>query len=108
MKKPTNNKSTGSNQPAISITATLSEIRMIKRLVERLACHNETTNYVPKTVKHGWQTFSTSSVEAFVSGDIHLISGSDNINTSFIKSFLFTCINIGGGKCKLVWGSSLS
>lgn len=109
MKKPTNRKSDRPDLPVISITATLAEAQLLKTLVERLASNNNSNNHIPESFKAGWHSFRTSSIEAFVSGDINVTSEADVISKPFVKSFLFTCINAGNnGKYSLVWGSSLS
>lgn len=109
MKKPTNRKNARPDLPVISITATLAEAQLLKTLIERLASHNEANKHIPESFKSGWNTFRTSSIEAFVSGDINVTSEADVISKPFVKSFLFTCINAGNnGSYTLVWGSSLS
>ncbi len=102
MKKQTNRK-----EPVISITATLSETRLLKKLVEQLASIRRTSEQTPQAVQPGWESFSTSSIEAFVSGDISLTSHADFISMPFVKSFVFTCIKTNCGS-HLVWSCSLS
>jgi hypothetical protein len=109
MKKPTNRKNTRPDLPVISITATLAEAELLKTLIERLAGQNNAGRHIPESFKPGWNTFRSSSIEAFVSGDINVTSEADVITKPFVKSFLFTCINAGSnGNYSLVWGSSLS
>ena len=109
MKKPTNRKNSGTNLPVIAITATLSEVKLLQTLIERLASHNIENRHIAESFKPGWKSFRSSSIEAFVSGDISVTSEANVISKPFVKSFLFTCITAGeNGSYSLVWGSSLS
>jgi hypothetical protein len=109
MEKPGNRKNERMNQPVMSITATLKETRLLTKLVERLACHNRGgLGFESKMTNPGWVSIHPSSIEAFVSGDIRLLSGGQFVTRPFIKSFLFTCIYDGTGDYQLTWSASLS
>ena len=102
MKKQTNRK-----EPVISISANLSETRLLKKLVEQLASTRRTPEQTSHAVQPGWESFSTLPIEAFVSGTISLQSHDDLIRMPFVTSFVFTCIK-ANGESNLVWSSSLS
>jgi hypothetical protein len=101
-----NGKKTGTSE--ISITATLLEPRLLKSLVERLAYRRYDVDHVFEKVEPGWEAIETSSIEAYVSGDINLSTQKDFINMSFMTCFLFTCKKAKNGKYNLALCSSLS
>jgi hypothetical protein len=102
MKKPTPRK-----QPVLSINATLSETRLLKSIVEKLAGYRK-PRIRPEAVQQGWISFYTSSIEACVSGNFDIVSEAGFSSLPFANSFVFTCIKSDPGKCDLVWGNSLS
>ncbi|TAL43757.1 MAG: hypothetical protein EPN92_09730 [Chitinophagaceae bacterium] len=93
---------------SIAITATLEEPRLLKTLVERLADRRYDIGYGHEKVKPGWKAIETSSIEAFVSGNINLYGEIDLLNIPFVTCFLFTCIKEKEDGYKLTWASSLS
>ena len=104
MKKPSN-KGNGS---AIAIIATLEEPDLLQILVEKLAECNVDIGYSLLQVQPGWKAIDTSSIEVMASVGIHFSQKSDFTNTSFVTSFLFTCIKSVQGKYDLTWSLSLS
>jgi len=107
MKRPENKKDFNADPSAINITATLCEPKLLKKLIERLAFRHH-QNDIPENPQPGWQSFDSSSIEAYVSGDIHLATQTDLIHMPFTKSFLFTCIRVKKEDYVLTWCSSLS
>jgi len=104
MKKPSN-KGNGSS---IAIIATLEDPDMLQVLVERLAECNVDIGYSLQQVQPGWKAIDTSSIEVLASVGIHFSNKKDSIDTSFVTSFLFTCIKSSQGKYDLTWSHSLS
>lgn len=104
MNKPSN-KEGGSS---IAIIATLEEPSLLQILVEKLAECNVDIGYCLKQVQPGWKAIETSSIEVLASGGIHVADKNDFTNTSFVTSFLFTCIKTVEGKYDLTWSHSLS
>ena len=102
MKKPSNKKD------GTAIIATLEEPSLLQILVEKLAECNVDIGYCLKQVQPGWKAIDTSSIEVLASGGLHFSDKNDSINTSFVTSFLFTCIKTSKGKYDLTWGYSLS
>ena len=92
----------------IAITAILAESKFLKNLVEKLAERRNDIGYNFEKVQPGWQAIETSSIEAYVSGDIILSDKKDLINMPFATCFLFTCIKRRGSEYKLTWANSLS
>jgi hypothetical protein len=104
MKKPSN-KGNGS---AIAIIATLEDPDLLQILVEKLAECNVDMGYSLQQVQPGWKAIDTSSIEVLASVGIHFSNKKDSTNTSFVTSFLFTCIKSTEGKYELTWSHSLS
>ena len=104
MKKPSNN----GNGSAIAIIATLEEPDLLQILVEKLAECNVDIGYSLQQVQPGWRAIDTSSIEVLASVGIHFSNKKDSTNTSFVTSFLFTCIKSTEGKYGLTWSHSLS
>lgn len=92
----------------ITCFATLQEPRMLKNLVERLACRNYDTDFNFEKVPGEGKSIETSSLEAYVSVDISLSDKKELINIPFITCFLFTSIKEKSGKYNLALSSSLS
>ena len=104
MKKPSN-KGNGSS---IAIIATLEEPDLLQILVEKLAECNVDIGYSLQQVQPGWKAIETSSLEVLASGGIDVSDKNDSKHTSFVTSFLFTCIKPTKGKYNLTWSHSLS
>jgi hypothetical protein len=93
---------------SIAITATLMEPRLLKNLVEKLADRRNDPGYSLQKVQPGWKAIETSSIEAYVSGDIVFSDKTDFIVMPFDTSFLFTCIKSRRAEYNLTWAVSLS
>ena len=93
---------------SIAITATLMEARLLKNLVEKLADRRNDTGYSLQKVQPGWKAIETSSIEAYVSGDMVFSDKTDFVIMPFDTSFLFTCIKSREAEYNLVWAVSLS
>ena len=104
MKKPSN-KGNGS---AFAIIATLEEPDLLQILVEKLAECNVDIGYSLRQVQQGWKAIETSSIEVLASGGIDVSDKNDSAHTSFVTSFLFTCVKPTKGKYHLTWSHSLS
>ena len=101
MKKPSN-KGNG------SAIATLEEPDLLQILVEKLAECNVDMGYSLRQVQPGWKAIETSSIEVLASGGIDVSDKNDSAHTSFVTSFLFTCVKPTKGKYNLTWSHSLS
>jgi hypothetical protein len=101
MKKPSNK----GHGPAI--IARLEDPDLLQILVEKLAECNVAMGYSLQQVQPGWKAIDTSSIEVLASVGIHFSNEKDPINTSFVTSFLFTCIKSTEGKYDLTWSHSL-
>lgn len=108
MEHPEKNNPNGKRPTPLTISTTLAERPLLVKLVERLACRNYDCDQRFEKVPAGSVAIETSSLEAFVSGDLNLSSPVELINQSFITSFLFTCIRMKGQNYDLKWISSLS
>jgi hypothetical protein len=81
---------------------------MLQDLVEELAHRKTDIGYRFEKVPTGSQAIDTSSIEAYVSGELFLSNTSEPINAPFDTSFLFTCIKGNSDEYALTWVSSLS
>jgi len=91
-----------------AITATLAEPVLLKNLVEKLADRRNDAGHYFEKVQKDWNAIASSSIEAYVSGDIILSEKTDFVIMPFDTSFIFSCIKIKGGVYDLTWASSLS
>lgn len=94
--------------PTINITATLVDASLVKNLVEELAARRYALGYSLDNVQAGWESFETSSIGAYVSGDVNFSDKTDALDIPFVTCFLFTCVKGKGRKYNLAWASSLS
>ena len=108
MKKSNNKTYKNPDHSSLTITTSLYEPRLLKNLVEKLADHRCDIGYSREKAQPGWQIADTSSIEAYVSGDINLSNQTDFLNLPFITCFLFTCIKGKGKEYNLSWSISLS
>jgi hypothetical protein len=100
MKKP--------NHEPLAVKAMLAESTMLRELVEKLAHRKFDIGYNLEKVEPGSEAIDTSSIEAYVSGDIFLSRTFEHIKVPFDTSFLFTCIKGSNPDYKLNWINSLS
>ena len=56
----------------------------------------------------GWRALETSSIEAHSGVDLNLSGETEQIDMTFVTSFLFTCTKAKGQDYQLTWISSLS
>ncbi|MGC4034976.1 MAG: hypothetical protein QM764_03370 [Chitinophagaceae bacterium] len=106
MKKP--NHRNNIDQSPISITAKLSDPKMLLCLVEVLAERRFDIGYGAEKTPVGWRALETSCIEAYVNGDATLSQGAEKINSNFATSFLFTCTKAKGQEYNFNWLCSLS
>ena len=104
MKKPSDK----GDRSTIALLATLEEPDLLQILVEKLAECNVDIGYSLQQVQPGWKALESSSIEVFASGGISFSNNDESAKTSFVTSFLFTCIKTAQGKYGLTWGHSLS
>ena len=92
----------------IACSATLQETKMLKNLVERLACRNYDSEFFFEKLPADWKAIQTSSLEAYVSADVTISEKTELVNVPVITCFLFTCGKEKNGKYNLALCSSLS
>ena len=108
MKKPKNPKNSSAVNPLLSVRAILLETGMLQDLVEELAHRKTDIGYRFERVPIGSQAIDTSSIEAYVSGELFFPNASEPLHVPFDTNFLFTCIKGNSEEYALTWVSSLS
>lgn len=92
----------------LAINASLNEPYLLKDLVETLAGRRHDLGYSQEKVQLGWKAIETSSLEAHVSGQVHIATDADLVNMLFTTCFLFTCTKAKRQDYSLTWVNSLS
>jgi hypothetical protein len=92
---------------SVTLTAKFEEPVLLEALVEQLADRRADIGYGDAIVPPDFHAIETSTIEAFVSGDLQFTSGID-CQMPFTTSFLFTCVKGWGGMYNLRWSNSLS
>ena len=98
---------------ALHISASFDKPDFLENMVEKLAQRRNETGYGRVKVPKGWEALETSSIEAYVSGDVTLSDAENKkvtapINMPFISCFFFTCIKENNRDYDLAWSMSLS
>src|ERR1044071_9954357 len=94
---------------SLHITASFDQPQLLENLVEQLAYRR--TDYSKNKIKVpiGWEADKTSSVEAYVSGNVEFDFNEDyRIRMPFITCFMFTCTKGTNDPYKMNWSSSFS
>ena len=109
MKEQTDTKTRNMNKP-LHITASFDQPQLLENLVEQLAYRRTETGTVNKEIMPaGWEADKTSSVEAYVSGNVEFDFNEDYlIRMPFITCFMFTCTKGMNDPYKMNWSSSFS
>ena|ERR1700733_13406393 len=108
MKKPNKRKDYGIAPSSVAVIASLLEIRLLKNLVENLANRRSDLGYSKEKLQEGWEAVETSSIEAYVSGNIKMSDKSEELDLPFNTCFMFSCTKPNNGVYDLAWCSSLS
>jgi len=106
MKKPSDNDNT--QRSRLSIRTNLNDARLLFCLVEMLAEEKADAGYHFQKVPAGFQPVETSSIEAYVNGNIIFSGIPEVVNMNFTSSFVFTCSKLKGEEYSFNWLSSLS
>ena len=94
--------------PQLTISATIDEAILLQNVVEKLAHRRIDLGYSREAVPAGWQSIETSSLEAFVSGDVSISREDETIRMPYATGFLFTCTKKMKGDYSFSWVNSLS
>ena len=82
--------------------------RRLKIVITLILMALGTTAYSQEKVQLGWKAIETSSLEAHVSGQVHIANNADLVNMLFTTCFLFTCTKAKRQNYSLTWVNSLS
>jgi hypothetical protein len=75
----------------LTVTATIDEQLFLEELVKHLAEGHMDKGYCEEKVQLGWVAVDTTSIEAYVSGNIILSESGEPLRLAYTTSFLFTC-----------------
>jgi hypothetical protein len=78
--------------PAVTISAMIDDQILLEEFVKYLACGRNKMNYSGETVQEGWKAIDSSSLEAYVSGNMIISTDDEPISLAYTTGFLFTCI----------------
>ena len=107
MKQPKKNQSNG--QPSKpTVAATIDELLFLQSIVTRLASKPYDFGHKRQHTLADWQAMETSSIEAYVSGQLSFTDPNEQINMPFTTAFLFTCTRLNKEGYDLSWVNSLS
>jgi hypothetical protein len=96
------------NCSSLAVSVTVDEPVMLQVLVEKLAHRRYHIGYSRKAVPPGLLAIDTSSIEAYVSGDLGLTVPFEEFSVPYCTCFHFTCVKNRAGKNMLSWVNSLS
>jgi len=106
--KKNNKRNASVNLETADVSVSLAESKLLKDMVEELARFRQTPGFDAGESQMGWNSLETSSLEAYVSGDISMMIDGKKVVPPFVASFLFTCTRPQRGKYYLRWMNSLS
>jgi hypothetical protein len=96
------------NCSSLAVSVTVDEPVMLQALVEKLAHRRYHIGYSRQAVPPGLLAIDTSSIEAYVSGDLGLTVPFEEFSIPYCTCFHFTCVKNRAGKNMLSWVNSLS
>lgn len=108
MKKPIKKDLKQIQESPLKISAAMDEVQLLQAMVENLARHRVDPACTRELMPASLQAVGTSSLEAFVSGNLSVSGKGYPRNMPFISCFLFTCTKALGEDFTLSWSSSLS
>ena len=92
----------------MTVTASIDEMMFLEELIKHMADTMPPKKTNKANLQVGWQSITTSSIEAYVSGNTMLSQGNDPVRTPYVGCFLFTCVKQHNGKHTLEGSFSLS
>jgi hypothetical protein len=98
---------------SLRISASFDKPDFLEDLVEKLAQRRNESGFGQIKIPKGLKAVETSSIEAYVSGDVTLSDLNDKneanlIKMPFISCFFFTCVKEKRKDYDLAWAMSLS
>ena len=101
-------KKIGQQALPITISASLDEALFLVDLVEKLAYRRKDAGYCKLAMPGDLMALETSSLEANLSGSIHVSVEGDHFSIPYTTCFMFTCTKALCEDYSLSWVSSLS
>ncbi len=108
MKKMNKESALRVNNSPLIVNATIDEFSFLENLVEKLAYRSSDAWSNAEKAPEGLEVIETSSIEAYVSGNLFLSDKSDTVYIPFTSCFFFTCKKEYEGLNRLSWSNSLS
>lgn len=100
-------KRTNKTSTKLSLTSTIDELCLLQEIVEKLAQRRVDLGYGRQAVPAG-HAVETSSLEAYVSGNVVLNVNDEMMSIPYATCFLFTCSKNNDKGYSLAWSQSLS
>jgi len=93
----------------LHIKAAFDQPALLKVIIEQLVSRKTEPPPVDATVHTAWETISLSSAETYATGTVAIADADkENVNSSFITRFLFTCSKSGNKGYEWNWSMSMN
>jgi hypothetical protein len=76
----------------LTVSATIDDQILLEEFVKYLACGRNKMNNSRERTQLGWKAIDTSSLEAYVSGNMIISDENEPVRLAYTTGFLFTCI----------------
>lgn len=93
----------------LHLTASVDKPEALENIIEQLATRRYDIGYGNAVVPTAWNAIDTSSVEAYISGNVEFdYNKTQRIRIPYITCFLFSCMKAKNRPYDLKWSISLS
>lgn len=93
----------------LHLTASVDKPEALENIIEQLATRRYDIGYGNAFVPTAWNAIDTSSVEAYISGNVEFdYNETQRIRIPYITCFLFSCMKAKNRSYDLEWSISLS
>jgi hypothetical protein len=101
-------RNTNPTNSDLTLTSTIDELCLLQEIVEKLAQRRVDLGHGKEIVPPSCKAVETSSLEAYVSGNVLLSVGDEMMTIPYATCFLFTCSKQRGNGYRLSFCQSLS
>jgi hypothetical protein len=92
----------------MTVTASIDEMMFLEELIKHMADTMPEKQINKEHIQLGWESIGTSSIEAYVSGNVMISADGKPARVPYMGCFLFTCVKECRGKYTLEGSFSLS